>query len=191
MSAELTLPRRVLTVDDFHRMGEVGLLGPDERIELIHGDLITMAPIGGPHLYLVSVISQLLTMAVGRSAFVSVQNPISLPPDSEPQPDIALLRAEFWQRVAVPTVADVLLVIEVADTTLGQDRGIKIPLYARHSIPEAWLFDVNSQRATLYRDPKPDGYQTVLSPDVTSSISPLLRPDIALSLAEIWAGTKG
>jgi Uma2 family endonuclease len=191
MGAELTLPRRVLTVDDYHRMGEVGLLRPDERIELIHGDLITMAPIGGPHLHLVSVISQLLTMAVGKSAFVSVQNPISLPPDSEPQPDIALLRSELWHRVAVPTARDVLLVIEVADSTLGHDRGIKIPLYARHGIPEAWLFDVNSQRTTLYRDPTPDGYRTVLSPDAASSISPLLRPDVVVSLAEIWASTGG
>src|SRR5947209_3303484 len=102
MGAELTLPRRVLSVSDFHRMGEAGLFGPDERLELIQGDLITMAPIGGAHLRVVSMLTQILSAAVGRSAFVSVQNPISLPPASEPQPDLALLRPEFWQRTGLP-----------------------------------------------------------------------------------------
>ena len=191
MGAELPLPRRLLSVDDYHRMGEVGLLRPDERIELIHGDLITMAPIGGPHLRLVSVVAQLLTLCVGRSAFVSVQNPISFPPDSEPQPDIALLRAEFWHRAAVPVAADVLLIIEVADTTLDRDRDIKIPLYARHDIPEAWLFDVNAEHVTIYRDPSPTGYRTVLSPERNATIAPLLKPEVVIELAEVWPATAG
>ena len=94
MGAENSLPRRALSVEDYHRMGEVGLFGPEERLELIHGDLVTMAPIGGPHLRLVNVLAQLISMKVGRSALVSVQNPIHIPPDSEPQPDIVLLRPE-------------------------------------------------------------------------------------------------
>lgn len=167
-------------------MGEAGLFRPEERIELIQGDLITMAPIGGAHLHLVSVLAQLLALGVGRSALVSVQNPVSLPPDNEPQPDIVLLRPEFWQRRSVPTAGDVLLVIEVADSTLARDQEIKIPLYARHAIPEAWLFDVANRQATIYRDPAPRGYRSATSPARQASIAPLARPEATISLAEIW-----
>lgn len=191
MGAEIPLPRRALSVEDYHRMGEVGLFAPAERLELIHGDLVTMEPIGGPHLRLVNVLAQLFSMQVGRSAVVSVQNPICIPPDSEPQPDIVLLRPECWERAAVPTTNDILLVIEVADATLARDREIKIPLYARHGIPEAWLFDVASGTATIYRDPHPEGYRTELSPARDAIVSPQLRPDVAISLEEVWLASAG
>jgi Uma2 family endonuclease len=191
MGAELPLPRRALSVDDYHRMGEAGLFRPEERIELIEGDLITMAPIGGPHLHVVSVLAELLTVGAGRSAFVSVQNPVSLPPDSEPQPDIALLRSEFRQRSDLPTATDVLLVIEVADTTVARDEAIKIPLYARHGIPEAWLFDLKNERAMVYRDPGPEGYRTVMSPARDAAISPATKPDLKIRLSEIWPAKSG
>lgn len=190
MGAEITLPRRALSVAEYHWMGEVGLFAPDERLELIHGDVVTMAPIGGPHLHLVNVLAQLFSMQVGRSAVVSVQNPISIPPDSEPQPDIVLLRPECWGRAAVPIAADVLLVIEVADTTLVRDRGVKIPLYARHGVSEAWLFDAATELVAVFRDPSPEGYRTELSPGRDAIISPQLRPDVAIPLAEVWPATK-
>ena len=167
-------------------MGEVGLFAPEERLELIHGDLVTMAPIGGKHLRLVNVLAQLFSMQVGRSAVVSVQNPISIPPDSEPQSDIALLRPECWGRAAVPSANDILLVIEVADTTLARDREIKIPLYARHGIPESWLFDLGSDHTTICRDPGPLGYRTVLSLARDATIAPIAKPEVLISLAEIW-----
>jgi Uma2 family endonuclease len=129
MGAALPLHRRALSVADYHRMGEAGVFRPEERVELIEGDLIVMAPIGGPHLRLVNVVARLLTFQAGDSAIVSVQNPVSLPPQSEPQPDIVVLPPEYRQRAAVPTGADVLLVIEAADTTLVYDRDLKIPLY--------------------------------------------------------------
>ena len=191
MGADIPMPRRALSVEEYHRMGEVGLLGPEERIELIGGDLVTMAPIGGPHLHLVNVLAQLFSMQLGRSAVVSVQNPLSLPPDNEPQPDIVLLRPECWGRAAVPAAADVLLVIEVADTTLARDREVKIPLYARHGIPQAWLFDVSSERAAIYRDPGAGGYRSVSAPGREARISPQLRPDLAILLAEVWPAKGG
>ena len=191
MGAEIPLPRRALSVEDYHRMGEVGLFAPEERLELIHGDLVTMAPIGGKHLRLVNVLAQLFSMQVGRSAVVSVQNPISIPPDSEPQPDVALLRPECWGRAAVPSADDILLVIEVADTTLARDREIKIPLYARHGIPEAWLFDVAGECTTIYRDPGPAGYRAEMTLARDAAISPQLRPDVAISLAEVWLASAG
>ena len=89
----------------------------------------------------------------------------------------------------VPTAADVLLVIEVADSTMAHDRGTKIPLYARHGIPEVWLFGVASERVTIYRDPVPEGYRTVVSPERGAAISPLLKPEAAIVVAEIWPVT--
>ena len=115
-----------------------------------------------------------------------MQNPISLPPDSEPQPDIVLLRAECARRATVPTAADVLLVIEVADSTLAHDRSIKIPLYARHGILEAWLFDVTTRSTTIFRDPSPEGYRTVLTPGHHETIRPCARPDVLIVLDEVW-----
>jgi Uma2 family endonuclease len=191
MGAELTLPRRALSVEDYHRIGEAGLFGPEERLELIHGDLVTMAPIGWPHLQVVTIVAQLFAGQVGNTALVLVQNPISLPPDSEPQPDIALLRAEYRGRAALPGAQDVLLVVEVADSTLARDRDVKIPLYARHGIAEAWLFDLNARRVTVFRDPGPDGYRTVLTPAADARISPLARPDVTIPLAEIWPVSIG
>ena len=186
MGAEITLPRRALSVADYHRMGEVGMFAPEERLELIHGDLVTMAPIGGPHMRLVNVLAQLFSLQVGRSAVVSVQNPISISHDSEPQPDIVLLRPECLGRATVPGANDVLLVIEVADTTLARDRDIKIPLYAGHGIPEVWLFDVMGERATLYREPSAEGYRRVLSAARDAIITPQLKTEVSISLAEVW-----
>jgi Uma2 family endonuclease len=191
MGAELTLPRRTLSVEDYHRMGEAGLFRPEERLELINGDLITMAPIGWPHLQVVTVVAQSFAMQAAGSAIVLVQNPVSLPPDNEPQPDIALLRAEYRLRPALPVADDVLLVVEVADTTLERDRDVKVPLYARHRIPEAWLLDVKKERATIFRDPGPEGYGTVISPAPDAAISPLLRPDLSIPLAKIWPARAG
>ena len=113
------------------------------------------------------------------------------PPDNEPQPDIALLRAEYRLRAALPAADDVLLIVEVTDSTLDRDRDVKIPLYARNGIPEAWLLDVKSERATIYRDPRPEGYQTVLSAGPDATISPLLNPDVSISLPEIWPARPG
>lgn len=187
MGALDTLPRRKLSVDDFHRMGEAGILGEDDRIELIDGEMIEMAPIGAPHLSKVNRIVKMLNAAVGDDAIVSIQNPIVLPPLSEPQPDITVLKPradEYAQNV--PSAADVLLVIEVADTSLRYDRDIKIPLYARHGIPEVWLVDLQNDAALVHRQPGPDGYGDVSPAACGAALSPLLLPGVRLDLAELW-----
>jgi Uma2 family endonuclease len=187
MGAKLELPRRVLSVEDYHRMGEAGLFRPDERLELIEGDLITMAPIGGSHLYIVNLVAQAFSVQLGRAAIVSVQNPVSLRPHSEPQPDIAVLQSQWARRGAgVPSAADVLIVIEVADTTLTYDRDAKIPLYAQHGIAEAWLFDVAAEQVTVFRDPSKEGYRTVLPQLREAALAPLQLPGVTINLAEIW-----
>jgi Uma2 family endonuclease len=187
MGALDTFPRRKLSVDDFHRMGEAGILGEDDRIELIDGELIQMAPIGVTHASKVNRLARMLLGAVGDKANVSIQNPIQLPPRNEPQPDIALLqpRADDYAD-RLPLAADVLLIVEVADTTLRYDRDIKIPLYAIHGIPEVWIVDLQSASVLVYRQPGADGYGEVSTAPHEGTLSPEALPDVALDLAELW-----
>ena len=124
-------------------MGDAGILAADDRIELIDGEMIEMAPIGAMHASKVARLSRILSAAVGDHAIVWTQNPIALPPRDEPQPDICLLqpRADDYEG-NLPLAAEVLLVIEVSDTTLAYDLDVKVPLYARHGIPDVWILSV-------------------------------------------------
>ncbi|MFO1205698.1 MAG: Uma2 family endonuclease [Burkholderiales bacterium] len=187
MGALESVQRRRLSLEEFHRMGPAGVLGEDDRVELIDGDMIEMAPIGAQHLAMVNRLSRMLTLAAGKEAIVSTQNPVALPPRSEPQPDIALLKPRPDDyAAAVPTAADVLLIIEVADTTLAYDRDVKIPIYAQHTIAEVWLFDIQAGSLLVHLDPGPGGYQRVLTPTQKKVVSPLLVPKISIDLAEVW-----
>ncbi|MDQ3917533.1 MAG: Uma2 family endonuclease, partial [Acidobacteriota bacterium] len=135
MSVEIA--RHFFTVDEFERMGAAGIFHPDDRLELIGGEIVEMSPIGSSHAACVKFLSALLQRLFGGTLIVSTQDPIRLDDFSEPQPDVALLRwREDFYRHAHPTPADVLLVVEVADTTVESDRQVKIPLYARAGIPE-------------------------------------------------------
>ncbi|MGH8531321.1 MAG: Uma2 family endonuclease [Gammaproteobacteria bacterium] len=149
-----------LTADDYHRMGEAGIFAEEDRVELIEGEIIEMAPIGCSHSGVVLQLSEMLKDAVGRKALVSVQNPIAIGPHSEPQPDIALLkRREDFYKSAHPHPADVLLIIEVADTSLAYDRDVKLPLYARHGIPEVWIVDLENRCLQVFTGAAETGYQ--------------------------------
>ena len=145
-----------------------------------------MAPIGGKHLRLVNVLSGILTRESGAAAIVSTQNPVSLPPDNEPQPDIALLTPDFANRDDVPSARDVLLIVEVADTTLVYDRDTKVPLYGRFGIPEVWVVDAQSQRVFIYLEPGPKGYRRMLTRDENEILTPSLMPQVRVRLYEVW-----
>ena len=162
--AEL-LRRHRYTLDDYHRMGEAGIFHEDSRVELIEAEIVDMTPIGSRHASVVARLSRTLTLAVGDGALVWTQNPVVLGETSEPQPDIALLgqRHDFYAN-ALPGPTDVLLLIEVADTSIRYDRDIKMPLYARHGIPEVWLIDLESDSLMTYRDPSGNGYRVVVGP---------------------------
>lgn len=173
---------------DFHKMGAAGILGESDRVELIEGELIDMAPIGSSHAWMVSRLNNLLVPALNGRAILSPQNPVRLSDISEPQPDLALLRpAKAAYRDAHPAPEDVLLLVEVSDTSLSYDRKRKAPLYARHGLPEYWLIDVNRECIEVYRDPAPDGYRQIVRLENTGSISPGAFPDIVISLSELWA----
>ena len=151
------------SVDDYHRMGEAGILGPDLRTELIDGEVVEMPPIGHPHAGTVKLLSNLLKEALGAAAIVSVQDPVRLDDYTEPLPDIALLRprADYYRNSHL-TPDDVLLLIEVADTSVAYDRDVKLPRYARAGIPEAWLVDLGAGRLTRHCRPAGGTYTEIL-----------------------------
>ena len=176
-----------LSVDDFHKLGEIGVLRDDDRVELIEGVLIDMAPIGSRHASLVNRFNNRLAVALSGHAIVSTRNPVILGAASEVQPDIALLRhRDDFYADAHPTPSDVLLVIEVADTSLPFDRNVKVPLYARHGIPEVWLVSPRERRIEVFRRPTNAGYGETLRPAETEALAPLLLPEISVSGADLW-----
>jgi Uma2 family endonuclease len=150
------------TVSDYYRMAEVGILDADERVELLRGEVVEMTPIGPPHGGCVNKLIRLLVESTGQRACVSSQNPFSLDDYSEPQPDLVLARPrpDFYSE-AHPRPADVLLVIEVADTSLDKDRKVKLPLYAEAGIVEVWIVDVNENVIEVWRDPSGSEYRDV------------------------------
>jgi Uma2 family endonuclease len=149
------------TVDEYQRMGEAGVLGPDDRVELIDGEIVTMAPIGSRHAACVGRLSRILFELVGDRAIVWVQNPVRLGTYSEPQPDVALLRSrsDFYE-AGLPRPEDTLIVVEVAETSLDYDLGLKARLYGRSGIPTVWVVDIDGRAVHELSGPGPDGYRT-------------------------------
>lgn len=174
-----------LTVDEYYRMAEVGLLAHDARVELIEGEIIDMAPIGSRHAEVVDRLGRYLHEAAGKLATVGVQRPIRLSHLSEPQPDLVLMQPRSYAD-AHPTPADVLLLIEVSDSTLRFDRETKIPLYARHGIAEVWLADVATPRLHVFRRPTETGYLDTQSVDVPGKLAVSAMSGIAVDLTALF-----
>jgi Uma2 family endonuclease len=167
-------------------MGEAGILR-DARVELVEGEIIKMSPIGSMHAGTVSRLSRWFNLAVGETAIVSTQNPLILGYHSEPEPDLALLRPrkDFYTS-AHPRAADVLLIVEVADSSLRYDREIKIPLYARHGIPEVWLVDLENRKLSLYSKPVDKSYAECETPEQLNAITPQLLPSMCMDMSELF-----
>jgi Uma2 family endonuclease len=181
--------RKRFTVDEYHRLASAGVLAAGDRVELVEGELIQMAPIGSLHAGLVARLDRIFQSIARDSFVVWTQNPLSFPPASEPQPDLALLKPrDDGYLGSLPIASDVLLVVEVADTTLAYDREVKIPLYARQGIVEAWLLDATARRLEIQRDPGPDGYRTLLRPDRDATVSPIALPKVRVDLTVLFAG---
>jgi Uma2 family endonuclease len=156
------LQRWTFTVDDYHRLADVGILTEDDRVELIDGEIIKMSPIGSRHVGCVNRLNAVLSQRAGSLAIVSVRNPIHIDEYTEPEPDIALLRqrSDFYSNsLAVPE--DVLLIIEVADTSLEYDRTVKLATYARAGIPEVWIVDLEGEGIEAWSEPVNRVYQIV------------------------------
>jgi Uma2 family endonuclease len=189
MSANATFfpQRHRLTVAEYYRMAEAGILGEDDRVELIEGEIIDMPPIGTDHTSVVKRLNSIFARNVGVRAIVSVQDPIRLNPRSEPQPDIALLRyrADFY-RHAHPGPEDVLLLVEVADSSLRYDREVKLPLYARHGIPEVWIVDLEHRRLEIYRRPAEETYLDKHCPGRDETIARAELAECVVDLGELF-----
>ncbi|MEK7702599.1 MAG: Uma2 family endonuclease [Nitrospirota bacterium] len=163
----IQLEKRAFTSDEYHRMGEAGILSEDDRVELIEGEIIQMSPIGKHHASCVNRLNRILNMELGALAIISVQNPIRIGNFSEPQPDIVLLkpRTDFYAEQA-PTAEDVLLLIEVADTSIEYDRTVKIPLYAAANISEVWIVNLQEGQVEVYSEPAGHAAPAGVAPSV-------------------------
>jgi Uma2 family endonuclease len=178
------IERRYFNVDEYYRMGEAGIFTEDDRVELIEGEIIKISPIGSRHAACVNrILNKYLGRYAGQGVIVQIQNPVRLSDFSEPEPDVAVLRArDDFYAAAHPTPADVLLLIEVADTSVDYDRNIKLPMYARAGVPEVWLIDLSSEVVELYAQPAGGQYGLSRQAGRGESLTSQNIPDLTLDV---------
>ncbi len=179
MAVQIT--KRLFTVTEYYQMAQAGILSEDDRVELLEGEIFEMSPISSRHASCVDRLTRLLSERAGGHAIVRVQNPVRLSDYSEPQPDVTLLklRPDFY-KAEHPKSQDVLLLIEVCETSAEFDRQVKVPLYAKAGIPEVWLVDLAREQLEVYRLPAAHGYGEVHTltrgQTVTAQLLPLELP---------------
>ena len=178
--------RRHFTADEFNKMVEAGILVEDDHVELIEGEIVQMSPVGKHHVACVNRVSTMLHEALGRTAIVSVQNPIDLDPISQPEPDICVLapRDDFYTD-ELSKATDVLLLIEVSDTTAKFDRLMKVPLYAQASILEVWIIDLQEDIIEIYSDPAAGAYRQRRRANRGQSVTPQALPQFTVEVDTI------
>lgn len=181
--------KRLFTVAEYERMATAGILGEDDRVELINGEIVTMTPVGSRHASAVKrLLHTFLPLQAAGTVLLSIQDPIHLSAHSEPQPDLALLRPrpDFYA-TAHPNSSDVPLIVEVAETSAEFDRTVKLPLYAKGGIPDVWLVNVAQDQIEVFRDPHPDGYQTYQVVSKGQTIVPFAFPNFTIATDAILA----
>ncbi len=184
---ENNLPLRLWTVTEYHRMGELGILLPQESVELIAGQIIKkMSPQGTPHATAIRLLMHLFDRLLGNRVLIQTQLPITLNNYSEPEPDIALVIPDILRYLKHhPTPTEIYLIIEIADTTLKTDSELKALEYAKAGIKDYLVLDLNNRKLRVFRTPTPQGYQEKIILNETDSISPLEFPDITLLVKEM------
>ena len=180
---------RAFTVGEYYRMAEANILTEEDRVELIAGQIVAMSPIGSRHAACVDRLNGLLHRQPGPAFIVRVQSPIALNAYSEPEPDLVLLRprADFYA-AAHPSAADVLLAVEVADTSAGYDRAVKVPLYAQAGIPEVWLIDLFANRIEVYARPQGEAYQQRVEVAADATLASPTLASLKLAAADLLGG---
>lgn len=182
-SMSVQVAKRYFNVAEYYRMVEAGILSEDDRVELIEGEILKMSPIGSRHSACVNRLNMLLNRLAGEDTIVSVQNPIRLDEYSEPQPDVALLRSrEDFYADGHPVPSDVLIVVEVADTSVDYDRDVKVPLYARAGIAEVWLVNLPEEHVEIYTDPQNGAYREFRQAKRGESIVSRVIPALTLGV---------
>ena len=178
--------RRPFTVGEYYRMAEADILTEEDRVELIAGQIVAMSPIGSRHAACVDRLNGLLHRQPGSAFIVRVQSPIALDAYSEPEPDLVLLRprADFYAE-AHPSAADVLLAVEVADTSIDYDREVKLPLYAQAGLPEVWLIDLQKGRIEVFAQPQGRAYQQRVEVTADATLTSPTVADLELAVADV------
>ena len=178
---------RKYTVAEYHVMGEKGILTPDEQVELIDGEIVLMPPMSPPHAWVVNRITQLLIRSIGADeAMVWCQCPITFPVNTEPEPDVALIRPRGdYYRSNLPMPQDSLLLVEVSSATLRYDRTVKLPLYAIARIPEVWIVNLADNVVEVYRNPEGSAYQETATCGAGDAVSPEAFPRLRLLVEEL------
>ena len=174
-------------VEEYHRLIENNILHEDDRVELIEGRIIDMTPIGSKHAACVSRLNEILSEKLQKRAIINIQNPICLTAYTEPKPDIAITkrRPDFYAE-QLPQPEDVLLIIEVSDSSLDYDCETKIPLYAKSNIPEVWLVNLIENNVAIYSGPSSEGYNVITKHHHNQILSPKSFHDITLTVSEIF-----
>ena len=187
-----TRERRKFTVAEYYRMAEVGILKPDERVELIEGEIVVMPPIGPGHSGSVNISTEIFPVLAQGRFIVQIQNPLHLDDGSEPQPDIALLRprADRYTR-SHATPADVFLVVEVADSSLEYDRNVKAHLYGRNNVPETWVKNLPEDCIERFTEPGPEGYAQHTIHRRGETLTPVSLPDLELAVEDLLPPVVG
>jgi Uma2 family endonuclease len=188
MAVEVAATRRRFTRKEYYRMAEVGILSRRDRVELIKGEIIEMSPIGCRHGAFVDNLARLLIRRLPDEAIVRVQGTLALSDDTEPQPDLTVLRRRgipYKEREA--WAEDALLVIEVAETSLAYDRSTKMRLYAEAGIPEYWVVDCAAETVEVHRAPSPEGYRDVSLVTGEATLRLQAFPDVELSTPDVFA----
>jgi Uma2 family endonuclease len=180
--------RRRFTLQQYHRMGHTGILGADDRVELVDGDVVELASIHTRHAGTVARLGHLFATRLDRRALVWTQNPLRLTQqESEPLPDLLLLvpRVDFYVG-ALPEPPSVRLLVEVTDTSLYYDRQKKLPLYARAGVVECWLANVDTKRLEIHRNPGRLRYRSIRLPTAGESFAPAAFPEVKLTLRDVF-----
>lgn len=190
-SPALLLVRRLFTVDDYYHMAETGLIGADERTELLDGEVVYQMPINSRHAGCVNLLTEVMVSRLVGRAVIGIQNPVRLSELSEPQPGISVLapRADRY-RGAHPTPEEILLLVEVSDTSLDIDRRVKVPLYAAAGIRVLWIVDLVNDAVEVYREPDARGYRYVRRYGRGDTVDMAGFADVAIAVEEVLGAVE-
>jgi len=192
MSMAVEVSRRRFTADEYLAMGDAGILRAEDRVELIDGDIVALTPIGRRHVALVNRLNRLLVARLGEEVIVQPQGSLRLDFSTEPQPDLAVLRHrdDFYETGSRPAPDDILLLIEVADTSLRYDLTTKAALYARHGIGEYWVIDLNSDTVIRHLEPADGTYHHIAPVAPDASLAPSRLTSLTLTLTDVFGARR-
>lgn len=187
--ATISVQRRRFTVEEYHRMAEVGILNESDRVELIDGEIVEMEPTSLRHSLCVALLTERLTYAIDDRAYLWPMNPVRFSRDSEPQPDIVFIRGPLTRYTEHPAPEDVLFLVEVSDVSYHFDRDVKLELYARAGVPEVWIVDLRRDVVEVFREPSAAGYAATHCIERGHKVSPLAFSDVVLAVDDVLPPT--